>query len=59
VTAPIVTSYTIYYFPRERVERGALLPTAPISGIEGTRPDGSFRLTNCAGAGAPRGAGEL
>ena len=45
--APIIASYTIYYFfPREPAANyGTLLPTAPISGIEGTQPDGSpFRL---------------
>ena len=50
--APIVTSYTIYYFfPREPAANyGALLPTAPIPGIEGTRPDGSpFRLDELRG----------
>jgi cytochrome oxidase Cu insertion factor (SCO1/SenC/PrrC family) len=45
--APVVASYTAYYFfPREPAANyGTLLPTAPIAGIEGTRPDGSpFRL---------------
>jgi cytochrome oxidase Cu insertion factor (SCO1/SenC/PrrC family) len=50
--APIVASYTIYYFfPREPAANyGALLPTAPIPGIEGTRPDGSpFRFDELRG----------
>jgi hypothetical protein len=45
--APIVASYAAYYFfPREPAANyGTLLPTAPISGVEGMRPDGSaFRL---------------
>lgn len=50
--APVVASYTAYYFfPREPgVNYGTLLPTAPIVGIEGTRPDGSpFRLDELRG----------
>jgi len=50
--APIIASYTIYYFfPREPAANyGTLLPTAPIPGIEGTRPDGSpFRLDELRG----------
>ena len=50
--APIVASYTIYYFfPREPAANyGTLLPAAPIPGIEGTRPDGSpFRLDELRG----------
>jgi len=50
--APIVASYTIYYFfPREPAANyGTLLPTAPVPGIEGTRPDGSpFRLDELRG----------
>jgi hypothetical protein len=41
--APIVASYAVYYlFPRAPAANyGTLLPTAPIAGIEGTRPDGS------------------
>ncbi len=45
--APVVASYAVYYLlPREPTANyGTLLPTAPIAGIEGTRPDGSkFRL---------------
>jgi hypothetical protein len=45
--APVIASYAAYYlFPRSpAVNYGTLLPTAPIDGIEGTRPDGSrFRL---------------
>ncbi len=50
--APVVASYTVYYFfPREPAANyGTLLPTAPITGIEGTRPDGSpFRLDELRG----------
>ena len=50
--APIIASYTAYYFfPREPAANyGTLLPTAPIPGIEGTRPDGSkFRLDDLHG----------
>ena len=50
--APVVASYTAYYFfPREPAANyGTLLPTAPIAGIEGTRPDGSpFRLDELRG----------
>ena len=50
--APVVASYTVYYFfPREPAANyGTLLPTAPIAGIEGTRPDGSpFRLDELRG----------
>ena len=45
--APIIASYAVYYlFPRTpSANYGTLLPTAPIAGIEGTRPDGTpFRL---------------
>jgi hypothetical protein len=45
--APIVASYAVYYFfPRTpSANYGTLLPTAPIAGVDGTRPDGSpFRL---------------
>jgi cytochrome oxidase Cu insertion factor (SCO1/SenC/PrrC family) len=45
--APVIASYAVYYFfPREPAANyGSLLATAPIAGIEGTRPDGSpFRL---------------
>ena len=45
--APVVASYAVYYFfPREPAANyGTLLPTAPIAGIEGIRPDGTtFRL---------------
>jgi len=50
--APVVASYTAYYlFPREPAANyGTLMPTAPIPGIEGTRPDGSkFRLEDLRG----------
>ena len=41
--APVVASYAVYYlFPRTpSANYGTLLPTAPIEGVEGTRPDGS------------------
>ena len=50
--APVIASYTAYYFfPRQPAANyGTLLPTAPIAGIEGTRPDGSkFRLEDLRG----------
>ena len=50
--APIIASYAVYYFfPRTPTANyGTLLPTAPIPGIEGTRPDGSpFRLDDLRG----------
>jgi len=50
--APIVASYAVYYFfPRPATANyGSLLPTAPIPGVEGTRPDGSpFRLDDLRG----------
>jgi cytochrome oxidase Cu insertion factor (SCO1/SenC/PrrC family) len=50
--APVIASYAVYYlFPREPAANyGALMPTAPIPGIEGTRPDGSpFRLEDLRG----------
>jgi len=50
--APVIASYAAYYlFPRApAVNYGTLLPTAPIEGIEGTRPDGSpFRLEDLRG----------
>ena len=50
--APVIASYAAYYlFPRSpAVNYGTLLPTAPIEGIEGTRPDGSrFRLEDLRG----------
>jgi len=50
--APIVASYAVYYFfPRAPTANyGTLLPTAPIPGVEGTRPDGSpFRLDDLRG----------
>ena len=50
--APIIASYAVYYFfPRAPTANyGTLLPTAPIPGIEGTRPDGSpFRLDDLRG----------
>src|SRR5262245_10646237 len=50
--APIVASYAVYYlFPRTpSANYGTLLPTAPIAGIEGSRPDGSpFRLDELRG----------
>ena len=50
--APVVASYAAYYlFPRAPAANyGTLLPTAPIAGIEGTRPDGSpFRLEDLRG----------
>ena len=50
--APVVASYAVYYlFPRAPAANyGTLLPTAPIAGIEGTRPDGSkFRLEDLRG----------
>ena len=50
--APIVASYAVYYlFPRSpSANYGTLLPTAPIQGVEGTRPDGSpFRLDELRG----------
>jgi len=50
--APIVASYAVYYlFPRTpSANYGTLLPTVPIEGVEGTRPDGSpFRLTELRG----------
>ena len=50
--APVIASYTAYYlFPRQPAANyGTLLPTAPITGIEGTRPDGSkFRLEDLRG----------
>jgi len=50
--APVIASYAAYYlFPRSpAVNYGTLLPTAPIEGIEGTRPDGSrFRLEELRG----------
>ena len=49
---PVVASYTAYYlFPRAPAANyGALMPTVPIPGIEGTRPDGSpFRLEDLRG----------
>jgi cytochrome oxidase Cu insertion factor (SCO1/SenC/PrrC family) len=50
--APVIASYAVYYlFPREPAANyGTLVPTAPIPGIEGTRPDGSpFRLEDLRG----------
>ena len=50
--APVIASYAVYYlFPREPAANyGTLMPTAPIPGIEGTRPDGSpFRLEDLRG----------
>lgn len=50
--APIVASYAVYYFyPRAPTANyGTLLPTRPIPGVEGTRPDGSpFRLDDLRG----------
>jgi hypothetical protein len=50
--APVIASYAAYYlFPRSpAINYGTLLPTAPIAGIEGTRPDGSpFRLEELRG----------
>ncbi len=50
--APVIASYTVYYlFPREPAANyGTLLPTAPIPGVEGARPDGSrFRLDDLRG----------
>ena len=50
--APIVASYSVYYlFPRTpSANYGTLLPTAPITGIEGIRLDGSpFRLDELRG----------
>ncbi len=50
--APVIASYTAYYFfPRPPAANyGTLLPTAPVTGIEGTRPDGSkFRLEDLRG----------
>jgi hypothetical protein len=50
--APVIASYAAYYlFPRSpEANYGTLLPTAPIEGIEGTRPDGSrFRLEDLRG----------
>src|SRR6185436_18585935 len=50
--APIVASYAVYYFfPRPATANyGTLMPTAPIPGVEGTRPDGSpFRLDELRG----------
>ena len=50
--APVIASYAAYYlFPREPTANyGTLMPTAPIAGIEGTRPDGSkFRLEDLRG----------
>jgi hypothetical protein len=50
--APVIASYAAYYlFPRSpAVNYGTLLPTAPIEGIEGTRPDGApFRLEDLRG----------
>jgi cytochrome oxidase Cu insertion factor (SCO1/SenC/PrrC family) len=50
--APIVASYAIYYlFPKAPTANyGTLMPTAPIPGVEGTRPDGSpFRLDELRG----------
>jgi cytochrome oxidase Cu insertion factor (SCO1/SenC/PrrC family) len=50
--APVIASYAAYYlFPRSpAVNYGTLLPTAPIEGIAGTRPDGSpFRLEDLRG----------
>jgi hypothetical protein len=50
--APVLASYAAYYlFPRSPAANyGTLLPTAPIEGIEGTRPDGSrFRLEDLRG----------
>lgn len=50
--APIVASYTVYYFfPRTAaVNYGTLLATAPIPGVEGTLADGSpFRLDELRG----------
>lgn len=50
--APIVASYAIYYFfPKAPTANyGTLMPTAPIPGIEGARPDGSpFRLDELRG----------
>ncbi len=50
--APIFASYAVYYFfPRAATANyGTLLPTAPIPGVEGTRPDGSpFRLDDLRG----------
>jgi len=50
--APVIASYAAYYlFPRSPAANyGTLLPTAPIAGVEGTRPDGSrFRLEDLRG----------
>jgi hypothetical protein len=50
--APVVASYVAYYlFPRgPEANYGTLLPTAPLPGIAGTRPDGSpFRLEDLRG----------
>jgi hypothetical protein len=50
--APIIASYTVYHlFPRApSANYGTLLPTAPITGVEGTRGDGStFRLDELRG----------
>ena len=50
--APIFASYAVYYFfPRAATANyGSLLPTAPIPGVDGTRPDGSpFRLDDLRG----------
>jgi hypothetical protein len=50
--APVVASYVAYYlFPRApEANYGTLLPTEPVAGIDGTRPDGSpFRLEDLRG----------
>jgi hypothetical protein len=50
--APIVASYAAYYlFPKATTANyGTLMPTAPIPGVEGERPDGSpFRLDELRG----------
>jgi hypothetical protein len=50
--APVIASYSAYYlFPRSpEANYGTLFPTAPIEGIEGTRPDGArFRLEDLRG----------
>jgi hypothetical protein len=50
--APVIASYAAYYlFPRSPAANyGTLLPTAPIAGVEGARPDGSkFSLQDLRG----------